>query len=185
MASSSANLMQPDTAPVASAKRAEHLEAFYMELRRLARARLAAGGRYTLLDTTALVHESFLRLQRANHVVDDSQHLLAYAAATMRSVIVDYVRKRKAERRGGGVAHVPLDTGHANLPGAPEDEILDVHDALEVLATLDARLVKVVEMRYFGGLTDKEIGQALGVTGRTVRRDWDRARLLLAGLLGR
>jgi RNA polymerase sigma factor (TIGR02999 family) len=103
----------------------------------------------------------------------------------MRSVIVDYVRKRKAERRGGGVAHVPLDTGHADLPCAPEDEILDVHDALEVLATVDARLVKVVEMRYFGGLTDKEIGQALGVTDRTVRRDWERARLLLAGLLGR
>lgn len=185
MATSSVNLMQPDTAPVASAKRAEHLEAFYMELHRLARARLAAGGRYTLLDTTALVHESFLRLQRADHVVDDSQHFLAYAAATMRSVIVDYVRKRKAERRGGGVAHVPLDTGHADLPGAPDDEILEVHDALEVLATVDARLVKVVEMRYFGGLTDKEIGQALGVTDRTVRRDWDRARLLLAGLLGR
>jgi RNA polymerase sigma factor (TIGR02999 family) len=185
MLTSSANLIQTDDVAVASARRTEHLKKFYVELRRLARARLASGGHYTLLDTTALVHESYLRLQRSDHGADDSQYFLAYATATMRSVIVDYVRKRKAERRGGGASHVPLDTGHADHLGASEDEILEVNDALEVLATIDARLVQVVEMRYFGGLTDKEIGHALGVTDRTVRRDWDRARLLLAGLLGR
>ncbi|HVN44758.1 MAG TPA: ECF-type sigma factor [Steroidobacteraceae bacterium] len=180
------NPRTPDSVQQTPARPAELLPAFYAELRRLARARLAAGGRYTLLDTTALVHESFLRLERAHHVVvKDAEHFLAYAAATMRSVIVDYVRQRKAERRGGGAAHEPLDTAQAELPGAPDDEILEVHDALEALAAVDARLVQVVEMRYFGGLTDAEIGQALGVTDRTVRRDWERARLLLAGLLGR
>jgi DNA-directed RNA polymerase specialized sigma24 family protein len=95
------------------------------------------------------------------------------------------VPRHKAERHGGCAAHTSLNTAHAEQLGAPDDEILEVHDALEVLAGVDARLVDVVEMRYFGGLSDMEIGRALGVTDRTVRRDWDRARLLLAGLLGR
>jgi RNA polymerase sigma factor (TIGR02999 family) len=165
---------------------AEYLPRFYSELRRLARSRLAAGGRYTLLDTTALVHESFLRLQRAGTLpVNDGEHFLAYATKTMRSVVVDYARRRKAERHGGGAVHTSLNTVHAEEVSAPADEILEIHEALEVLAGVDPRLVQVVEMRYFGGLTDAEIGQALGVTDRTVRRDWERARLLLAGLLGR
>ena len=165
---------------------AEHLPRFYSDLRRLARARLAAGGRYTLLDTTVLVHESFLRLQRAANVpADDREHFLAYAAQTMRSVVVDYARRRKAERRGGGAEHTSLKTVHADEIGSSDEEILEIHEALEVLAGVDARLVQVVEMRYFSGLTDLEIAHALGVTDRTVRRDWERARLLLAGLLGR
>ena len=165
---------------------AEYLPRFYSELRRLARARLAAGGRYTLLDTTALVHESFLKLQRAGNLsVNDGEHFLAYATKTMRSIVVDYARRRRAERHGGGRTHSSLDTVHAEEISASDDEILEVHEALEVLAGVDPRLVQVVEMRYFGGLTDLEIGQALGVTDRTVRRDWERARLLLAGLLGR
>jgi RNA polymerase sigma factor (TIGR02999 family) len=186
MGTSFADVPPSAAASVVPTTLAEYLPAFYDEMRRLARARLAGGGGYTLLDTTALVHESFLRLQRVNHIqVNDSQHFLAYAASTMRSVVVDYVRQRKAERRGGGAAHEAMDSRHAEQFGASDDEILDVHDALEGLAAVDARLVRVVEMRYFGGLTDSEIGQALGVTDRTVRRDWDRARLLLAGLLGR
>jgi RNA polymerase sigma factor (TIGR02999 family) len=158
----------------------------YHELRRLARSKLAAGGRHTLLDTAALVHESFLRMQRSGHaVLADREHFLAYAATTMRSVVIDFVRRRKAERRGGGVEHVTLDTRAAEQLGASDDEILEVHEALQTLAQVDARLVQVVEMRYFAGLTDLEIGAALGVTDRTVRRDWERARLLLAQLLGR
>jgi hypothetical protein len=85
------------------------------------------------------------------------------------------VRRRKAERHGGAAPHTNLNTGHAEQLAAADDEILEVHEALEVLAGIDARLVGVVEMRYFGGLTDVEIGRALGVTDRTVRRDWDRA----------
>jgi RNA polymerase sigma factor (TIGR02999 family) len=169
-----------------AAAMAEYLPKFYAQLRRLARARLAVGGRYTLLDTTALVHESFLRLQRAGNVpINDGEHFLAYATKTMRSVVVDYARRRKAERHGGGAAHTSLNTAHGEEISASDEEILEVHEALQVLAEVDPRLVQVVEMRYFGGLTDVEIGQALGVTDRTVRRDWERARLLLAGLLGR
>jgi RNA polymerase sigma factor (TIGR02999 family) len=160
--------------------------ALYNELRRLARSRLADGGRHTLLDTSALVHEAFLRMQRGGGVeVKDREHFMAYAATTMRSVVIDFVRRRSAERRGGVAEHVTLNTVAAQSLGASDDEILAVHNALDTLAKVDARLVQVVEMRYFAGLTDAEIGTALGVTDRTVRRDWDRARLLLADMLGR
>lgn len=158
----------------------------YNELRRLARSRLAAGGRHTLLDTASLVHEAYLRMQRDGGVtLNDREHFLAYAATTMRSVVIDFVRRRNADRRGGGVEHVTLDTRAAEQLGASDEEILAVHDALETLAKVDPRLVSVVEMRYFAGLSDAEIAQALGLSDRTVRRDWDRARLLLAEMLGK
>jgi DNA-directed RNA polymerase specialized sigma24 family protein len=95
------------------------------------------------------------------------------------------VRHRKAQRHGGDASHVTLNTAAANELGATEDEILEIHDALETLAQVEPRLVQVVEMRYFAGLTELEAAGALGVTDRTVRRDWERARLLLAGMLGR
>ena len=158
----------------------------YNELRRLARSRLAAGGRHTMLDTASLVHEAYLRMQRDGGVaLNDREHFLAYAATTMRSVVIDFVRRRNADRRGGGVEHVTLDTRAAEQLGASDDEILAVHDALETLAKVDPRLVSVVEMRYFAGLSDAEIASALGLSDRTVRRDWDRARLLLAEMLER
>jgi RNA polymerase sigma factor (TIGR02999 family) len=164
----------------------EMFPALYNELRRLARSRLASGGRHTLLDTSSLVHEAFLRMQREGSVdPKDRDHFMAYAAATMRSVVIDFVRRRTADRRGGSAEHITLNTQVAESLGASDDEILAVHDALETLGKVDARLVQVVEMRYFAGLTDVEIGAVLGVTDRTVRRDWERARLLLADLLGR
>jgi RNA polymerase sigma factor (TIGR02999 family) len=159
----------------------------YTELRSLARSRLAGGGRPTLLDTSALVHEAFMHMQKDGGVqLADREHFMAYAATTMRNIVIDFVRKRKAERRGGGAEHVTLDTRAAEqLSAAGDDEILDVHEALQTLAEVDARLVRVVEMRYFAGLTDLEIASALDVTDRTVRRDWERARLLLAEILGK
>jgi RNA polymerase sigma factor (TIGR02999 family) len=159
----------------------------YNELRRLARSRLAGGVRPTLLDTSSLVHEAYMRMQRDGGVsVANRDHFLAYAATTMRSIVIDFVRRRKAERRGGGLQRITLDTLAAEQLGATADEeILAVHEALESLSGVDARLVRVVEMRYFAGLTDAEIGSALGVTDRTVRRDWERARLLLAEILGK
>ena len=159
--------------------------ALYGELRRLARSKLAGGGRHTLLDTHALVHEAFLRMQRGGVSPNDREHFMAYAASTMRSVVIDFVRRRSAERRGGDVEHVTLDTRAAQVLGGQDEEILAVHEALQTLAEVDPRLVRVVEMRYFAGLTDLEIGAALGVTDRTVRRDWERARLLLSQMLGR
>ncbi|MBK7660297.1 MAG: sigma-70 family RNA polymerase sigma factor [Betaproteobacteria bacterium] len=164
----------------------ELFPALYDELRRLARGRLAGGGRPTLLDTRSLVHEAYMRMQKGGGVaVNDREHFLAYAASTMRSVVIDFVRRRDADRRGGDAEHVTLQTDAAADLGAADEEILAVHQALEKLADVDARLVRVVEMRYFAGLSDIEIAQALQVTDRTVRRDWERARLLLAQMLGR
>ncbi len=164
----------------------EMFPALYRELRRLARSRLASGGRHTLLDTSSLVHEAFLRMQREGSLQPkDREHFLAYAATTMRSVVIDFVRRRKADRRGGGAEHVTLDTRAAQELGGTDDEIVAVHEALEVLNEVDPKLVRIVEMRYFAGLNDAEIGESLGVTDRTVRRHWERARLLLAEILGR
>jgi RNA polymerase sigma factor (TIGR02999 family) len=161
-------------------------ELLYDDLRRLARSRLAVSGHLTLLNTESLVHEAYLRFQQAGRItLNDREHFLAYAATTLRSVVVDFVRKRNAERRGGKVTHVTLDTEVSEQLGASDDEILDVHEALAELAKVDARLVRVVEMRYFAGLSVNEIAAALDVTDRTVRRDWEKARVLLAAMLER
>lgn len=157
--------------------------ATYEELRRMASARLRAAGRLTLLDTTSLVHEWYVRFARAKGLdLEDRSHFVRYAARAMRSVIVDHVRRRRAQRRGGGAERLELAADEA-AGREGEEEILRVHDALEDLARLDARLAHVVELRYFAGLTEPEIGEALGVTERTVRRDWEKARLLLAEAL--
>jgi RNA polymerase sigma factor (TIGR02999 family) len=156
----------------------------YEELRSQARAQLRAGGRNTLLDTTVLVHESYLRFLRAGRLSGAERgHFFAYAAQVMRSVIVDSVRQRQAERRGGDAVHVPLDTRFADDVTANDEQVIKINDALESLEKLDERLVRVVEMRYFAGMTESEVAAALGVTDRTVRRDWQKARLLLAAAL--
>lgn len=157
----------------------------YGELRRLARDRLRRQPSLTLLDTTVLVHESYLRLVRAGALpVDHQGQFLAYAARTMRSVVVDAIRERRAARRGDGVSHEPLDSGIPSPPDPREDEVLGVHEALDRLGQIEPRLVQVVEMRYFGGLNEAEVAEALGIAVRTVARDWEKARLFLARELG-
>jgi RNA polymerase sigma factor (TIGR02999 family) len=159
-------------------------DATYQDLRRLARQRLARGGRGTLLDTTALVHESFMRFAGAGNLrLEDRHHFMRYAGHVMRSVIVDLVRAGKAARRGGDAAHVTLNTGIGDGVAEGEEQILRVHEALEELSAVDPRMAQVVEMRYFAGMTEEEIAAALGITDRTVRRDWEKARLLLAKAL--
>ncbi len=158
--------------------------ATYKDLQHLAHARLRTSPKVTVLDTTALVNESYMRLARSGRLrPQDRTHFVRYAARAMRSVVVDFVRRRAAERRGGDRERVELTTGVINTQPGGEEEILKVHEALESLSDLDARAISVVEMRYFGGMTDAEIGDALGITERTVRRDWEKARLLLAEAL--
>jgi len=162
----------------------ELFAAAYGELRKLARSRLRDGGRNTYLDTTALVHESYLRFLSVGQLRnDDRRAFFAYASRVMRSVIIDSVRERQAERRGGDLDRLTLNTQLLDKLPAGEDELLQVNEALEVLAQAEPRLAKVVEMRYFGGYTEVEIAEALELTERTVRRDWDKARLLLAAML--
>ncbi len=165
----------------------EMYAASYRELRHMARVRLSHGGRNTVLDTTALVHESYLRLAKAKGLAfEDRLRFMVYAGRVMRSVIVDLVRERQTERRGGEFAHLTLSTqlGEQLAAGEGEREILRVHDALEALEQLDPRMARVVEMRYFAGMTEVEVAQALQVTERTVRRDWSQAKLFLAEALG-
>jgi RNA polymerase sigma factor (TIGR02999 family) len=152
--------------------------AAFPDLRRLARARLRATRRPTLLDTGSLVSESYVRFASSRVSIEGRSHFMCWAARAMRSIIVDYTRRRLADRRGAGATHVPLDVDPAN-PAAGEEEILAVHEALQRLADADPRLARVVELRYFGGLTDAEVADVLNVTERTVRRDWQKARLLL------
>jgi RNA polymerase sigma factor (TIGR02999 family) len=163
----------------------EAFSLLYDDLRRLARARLRPHRTMTLLDTTSLVHESYLKLVGAQALaVEDRHHFFAYASRVMRSVIVDFARARLAERRGGDAEKVVLDTALGERLAAPENDVLRVHEALDVLAQADERLAQVVEMRYFGGMTEAEIAEALSLSERTVRRDWEKARLLLLAQLG-
>jgi len=153
----------------------------YDDLNRMARARLADNRPITLLDTTSLAHEAYLRLRNAERIdIENRAHFLAYVSQVLRAIIVDFARRRRAARRGGDQARVGLDTDLADSIGDADSEVEQIDDALEVLDKSDPRLRRVVEMRYFGGMTDGEIAEALGVTARTVSRDLARARLLLS-----
>ena len=158
--------------------------ALYPELHRIAHARLAGHVRDAMVDTTSLVHECYLKYLNAERLrPQDRAHFLSYSATMMRSIMIDAVRAGQAERRGGDADHVTLNTDIAQNTPHPEQQLLDIDAALQGLAKLDQRLVRVVEMRYFCGMSDTEIGEALGLTDRTVRRDWEKARLLLAHAL--
>ena len=157
----------------------------YPELRRLAHSRVRRSGDMTLLETTSLVHESYLRLEKSGALaIGDRGQFMAYAARVVRSVVVDLVRARHSERRGGGAVHVELDEANIeSVPGPDDNEVLRVHESLEELAAIDPRLVQVVEMRYFAGMTEVEVAQVLGLGVRTVARDWEKARLFLHACL--
>lgn len=156
----------------------------YAEFRKLARSRLRGGGRNTFLDTTALVHESYLRFLGSGRLqAKDRRAFFAYASHVMRSVIIDSVRERQTDRRGGDLDRLTLNTQNADALPAIDNQVLRVHEALSALEELEPRLAEVVEMRYFGGYSEREIADALGLNERTVRRDWDKACLLLRAML--
>lgn len=160
-------------------------QGLYGDLRRMARSRLRRHETLTLLGTTDLVHETFLRLSRAGGVREEEvPAFLAYAGQVMRSVIVDAARARLAQRRGSGARKEEFDEESAEMVGtAPAQAIVDVHDALLALQVSQPRLAQVIELQYFAGMTEVEIAAALGLSDRTVRRDAERARLLLRAML--
>ncbi len=138
------------------------------------------------LDTTGLIHESYLRFLQAGKLrVTDRAHFLSYSSRVMRSIIVDVARRHGALRRGGDALQVTLCSNVANQAHYFEDQIMHINDALDELGKTEPRLVQVVEMRYFGGLEESEIGQVLGVNERTARLNWQKARLLLSASLDR
>ena len=152
----------------------------YDELKRIAHSRLESHQPITLLDTTALVHESYMRFLHAGKLdIEDRAHFIAYAARVMRSVIVDFVRSRSTDRRGGAQVHVTFSTEHEQI-AAKEADVLRLDYALGQLQSVDPALVKIVEMRFFAGLSVDEVAEALDLSPRTVFREWQKARLILS-----
>ena len=155
----------------------------YHELRRSARRELANRPSDSL-STTALVHELYLKFSRAErNDWRNRAHFLGVASVAMRHILVDRARRRKAEKRGGPHRHVTLEDG-LTAADSQAESLLELHEALDHLAKLDERLARVVECRFFGGMTEQETAEALHVTVRTIRRDWIKARGLLYQALG-
>ena len=151
---------------------------FYDELRRLAHnARGRFGEAGGTLQTTTLVHEAYLKL-RGTEGWNDEAHFLRAAALAMRHALVNHALARTADKRGAGAAHMPLDAA-LNVGAESDDFVVALNDALVNLAQQAPRLARVVECRYFGGYSDAETGIALGISERTVRRDWTLAQAWL------
>jgi RNA polymerase sigma factor (TIGR02999 family) len=161
----------------------ELLPAFYEDVRRVARRERRRVGAGDTLQTTALIHEAFLKLRSSGSFTHEA-HFLRSAALAMRHALINYARDQIAAKRGSGAIMLPLED--ATDVGVPTDDVLlEVNDALGRLATLNPRLAQVVECRFFAGYGDAETAQALGLTDRTVRRDWLKARTWLRRELAR
>ena len=155
----------------------------YDELKRLAHSRLWSANLQQGLATESLVPESYLRLLKLSSIdIPDRKRYFAYVSKVMRSVILDLVREANAERRGGGVAAVTLHSEMVELC-APAGDVEAVNAALTDLQRVSPELAALVEMRFFGGLSELEVAEALGVSERTVRREWTKARAALLVLL--
>jgi RNA polymerase sigma factor (TIGR02999 family) len=151
----------------------------YRQLQQLAHRQLGHRCRGGTLDTTELVHEAYLKVAAHERVAtSDQAHLLALASLAMRHVLVDRARARGRQKRGGMLGRVTFDEERIAVDDQPE-ALLQLDEALTRLAELEPRLARVVECRFFGGLREEEIAEALGVTVRTVQRDWAKARMLL------
>lgn len=151
----------------------------YDELRRIAHRELRRERPGHTLSTTDVVHEAYLRLldqARVSH--GERVHFLAIAATAVRRSLIEHARRRDAQKRGGGQRPVTFDEEVVAVEEG-RDDLLALDDALSRLAELDARLARVVECRYFGGLTEEETASVVGVTPRTVRRDWVKAKAWL------
>ena len=176
-------LGQPSRGGMLRRAREALFAAAYTSCTGFARTRLRDGGRNTVLDTTCLVHETYLRFVSAGELrAEDRRAFFAYASQVMRSVIVDSARERIAQKRGGDWLPLTLSTQLA-VNVNDHETVLKVHEALEALERADPRLAQVAQMRYFGGYSEQEIAETLDIGERTVRRDWEKARLILAELV--
>lgn len=166
-----------------SAELDQAFRAWYPELKKIAHARLTRSGLGGSMQTTALVHDSYMKLASGpERQFTTRLQFLAYASRTLRSIVVDTIREDRALRRGGDFDLVTLDTAIQEGVGGAVD-IEDVNAAMDDLAKLDPALARLVEMRFFGGMTAVEIAEALGMSERTVQREWTKARALLLTLI--
>lgn len=173
----------PDDFPLLAGRDREALDRaiplVYHELRTIAHRHLAAHGTGDTLNSTALVHEAYLKLgSETGAAWKDRAHFFALASMVMRQILIDRARARASLKRGGEQRRITLEEDSLAVD-EQADSLLQLDDALGKLAQVAPRLVRVVECRFFGGMSEEEIGSVLGVTTRTVRRDWDKARLLL------
>lgn len=160
-------------------------ERLYPELRGIAHGQLRRQSATGTLGTTALIHEAYLKLCDHRQLeARDRSHFFALAARVMRQILVDYFRAQTAHKRGAGAAVLPLDSERIPIEDRGET-LLALDEALERLAALDERMARVVECRFFGGMTQEDIADALGLTSRTVRSDWRKAKAWLGHELGR
>src|SRR5437763_14756976 len=158
---------------------AELIPLVYDELRRLAHHHMGGQRPDHTLQTTALVNEAYLRLaDQTNPRWQNRAHFFAVAARAMRQILVSYARGQRAEKRGGGAVKMELDEAALVSPEESK-QIVDLHEALERLATLDSRKAQVVELKYFGGLNYDEIAEVLKISRITARRDWEFAKVWL------
>ena len=155
----------------------------YDELKRLARGQLGRARPMHTLETTALVHEAYLKLVDQTHARwQDRAHFFAVAATAMRHLLINHARQRSASKRGGNWLKITYNEAELTA-AARADTLLALDEALVDLARVDARLATIVEYRFFGGLTEQEIGSVLGVNERTVRRQWSKAKAILTRAL--
>jgi RNA polymerase sigma factor (TIGR02999 family) len=154
----------------------------YDELRAVARRQLGRR-RSETLDTAGLVHETYIRMVDVSGIsFEDRAHFLSYAGAAMRTILIDHARARAAAKRGGGLKEATLDEEMTPAERQAE-QLLSIGEALDGLEQMSPRLARVVECRFFAGMTDPETASALGVSDRTVRRDWIKARACLHAAL--
>jgi RNA polymerase sigma factor (TIGR02999 family) len=158
----------------------------YPDIKRLARTRLAQAGGVTGLNATALVHEGFMRMAERDGLQGSTRlQFFAYVGKVLRSIVIDFVRERDAEKRGGGVTLLTMSHADATPAAWMEGtDLIDLDRALDQLKSFDERLYQIVEMHVFSGLSCTEVGAELGVTERTVNRDLAKARALLTQALG-
>jgi RNA polymerase sigma factor (TIGR02999 family) len=156
----------------------------YQRLREIARARLRRTDGITLLDTSALVHELFEKIGKSPvKQFESDQHFLAYSSSAMRTLVIDFIRARNALHRGGLAVKQVLETELAAFGPNDDAGLIALDAALDALQLAEPRLAEVVTLRFFGGFTEEEIATAQGISSRTVKRDWEKARLLLAAML--
>lgn len=151
----------------------------YSEIRRIAHNQIQGAGPNRTLNTTAIVHEAYIKLVRSPSIPwEDRAHFMAVAATVMRQIVLNYARSHRAQKRGGGVRPFVLDEIEAPVESRAA-ELVELGEALRRLSALDGRLAKVVDLRFFAGLSVEETAEILGVTDRTVKRDWRMARAFL------
>ena len=179
------------TALLATAERGDRaaldavFAALYEELHRMARRELARRGGGVTLSATTLLHDAYLNMSRREGITfPDRNRYMGYACRVMRRLIIDYARTRHAQKRGGQFEFTSIRTDVAD-PMTSADELTRISDALDELGTVDERLVRVVDLKFFCGFSFTEIADMLGVTERTIQRDWEKARIFLFRRLNR